>query len=125
MGKYILKRLGLMVVTAFIIMTILFMMIRLMPVDTPVPPDMPVDEVPRFPVRYMRGNMQGHLARPGHLQADGPAPFAQDDRLILRHDIHLISVIFRHGLRMNYKRRIDTQNINRVTTPVNHIQRTR
>ena len=32
-----------MIVTAFIIMTILFMMIRLLPVELPVPPDMPVD----------------------------------------------------------------------------------
>ena len=52
MGKYILKRLGLMVVTAFIIMTILFMMIRLMPVDTPVPPDMPVDYIPNLRKAY-------------------------------------------------------------------------
>jgi len=37
MGKYILKRLLLMIVTCFIIMTILFMMIRLMPIETPVP----------------------------------------------------------------------------------------
>ena len=55
MGKYILKRLGLMVVTAFIIMTILFMMIRLMPVDTPVPPDMPVDYIPNLRKAYGYG----------------------------------------------------------------------
>ena len=52
MGKYVLKRIALMIVTGFIIMTILFMMIRLLPVETPVPPDMPVDYIPKLRKAY-------------------------------------------------------------------------
>lgn len=52
MGKYILKRVLLMILTGFIIMTMLFFMIRLMPVETPVPPDMPVDYVDNLRKAY-------------------------------------------------------------------------
>ena len=52
MGKYVLKRIALMIVTGFIIMTILFMMIRLLPVDTPIPPDMPVDYIANLRKAY-------------------------------------------------------------------------
>ena len=52
MGKYVLKRIALMIVTGFIIMTILFMMIRLLPVETPVPPDIPVDYVEKLRKAY-------------------------------------------------------------------------
>lgn len=52
MGKYVIKRILLMFVTGFIIMTMLFMMIRLMPVETPTPPDMPVDYVANLRKAY-------------------------------------------------------------------------
>ena len=52
MGKYVLKRIALMIVTGFIIMTILFMMIRLLPFKMPPEPGVPVDYIDKLRKAY-------------------------------------------------------------------------